>query len=174
MIKNNKDFWIWVTGLSGSGKSHIAKKIKKQLNKKKIKCILINGDDLRKIFKMNKFDKNSRLNYAKSYSLFCKKLTDQGMNIIIATIAMFDEVRNWNKRNIKNYFEVYTQTPINLITKRNKKKLYLSNKINVIGKDIKPELPKHSNFIFKNNYKNDTVQFNKLFTEVEKFLIKKY
>ena len=153
MIKNNKGFLIWVTGLSGSGKSHIAIKIKKQLNKKKIKSILINGDDLRKIFKMNKFDRNSRLSYAKSYSLFCKKLTDQGINIIIATIAMFDEVRNWNRMNIKNYFEVYTRTPINLIKKRNKKKLYLSNKINVIGKDIKPELPKNSNFIYKNNYK---------------------
>ena len=67
MKKNKKGFLIWVTGLSGSGKSLLAIKIKKNLKKKNINSILVNGDDLRKIFNLNKFDKKSRLRYAKSY-----------------------------------------------------------------------------------------------------------
>ena len=87
--------------------------------------------------------------------MLCKKLTDQGINVIIASIAMFDEIRKWNRLNIENYHEIYIKTPINLIKKRNKKKLYLSNKINVCGKDIKAEYPKQPDQIVKNNYKND-------------------
>ena len=39
---------IWLTGLSGSGKSTIANELKKELEKKEIKVSLIDGDDLRK------------------------------------------------------------------------------------------------------------------------------
>lgn len=172
MKKNKKGFLIWVTGLSGSGKSLLANKIKKKLKEKLIDCILINGDDLRKIFDLDKFDKKSRLRYGKSYSFLCKKLTDQGTNVIIATIAMFDEIRKWNKKNINNYYEIYIKTPYKLIEKRNKKKLYLSNVSNVIGKDIKPELPKKPNFIYLNNFKNQSNSFKKLNIDLEKFLKK--
>tara|TARA_B110000259_G_C14000497_1_gene396062 strand:- start:369 stop:890 length:522 start_codon:yes stop_codon:yes gene_type:complete len=173
MKKNNKGILIWVTGLSGSGKSFTAKKIKKKLNEKKIKSILINGDDLRKIFKLNKYDNQSRLAYAFSYSLLCKKITDQGINLIISTIAMFDVIRKWNKNNIKNYYEVYLKTPYRLIKRKNKKKLYLSKKINVIGKDIKPQLPKNPDFIIKNNFKNQDNEINLLFSKIEKIIEKK-
>ena len=100
MKKKNKGAVIWVTGLSGSGKSLVAKKIKRDFDKKKISSILINGDDLRKIFRLNKFDKKSRLNYAYSYSLLSKKISDQGINVIIGTIAMFHKIRNWNRKNL--------------------------------------------------------------------------
>tara|TARA_B100000795_G_C22805991_1_gene444936 strand:- start:111 stop:632 length:522 start_codon:yes stop_codon:yes gene_type:complete len=170
--KKNKGTLIWVTGLSGSGKSYIAKEIKKKLNEKKINNIIIHGDDLRRIFKLNKYDKKSRLSYAYSYSLLCKKITNQGINVIIATIAMFHEIRKWNRKNIKNYYEVYLKTSYNLIKKRNKKKLYLSKKINVIGKDIKPELPKNPDFIFNNNFKNQDQNIDFLFSKIENFIKK--
>ena len=171
--KNNKGVLIWITGLSGSGKSLIAKKIKKKLDKKNFKSILINGDELRRIFKLSKYDKQSRLSYAYSYSLLCKKITDQGTNVIIATIAMFDQIRKWNRKNVKNYYEVYLKTSYKLIKKRNKKKLYLSKKKNVIGKDIKPELPKTPDFIFKNNFKNQNYKISVLFSKIEEFIQKK-
>ncbi len=174
MEKNKKGFLIWVTGLSGSGKSLLAIKIKKNLKKKNINSILVNGDDLRKIFNLNKFDKKSRLRYAKSYSMFCKQITDQGTNVIIATIAMFEDVRKWNRKNIKNYYEIYLKTSYKLIKKRNKKKLYLSKINNVIGKDIKPELPKKPDFIFKNNFKNNSQLNAKLFLKIDQFIKKKY
>ena len=167
MKKNfKKGKLIWITGLSGSGKSLIAKKLKNKIESNYESFFLINGDDLRKIFKLKKYDKKSRLNYAYSYSFLCKKLTDQGINVIIAVVAMFHEVRKWNRLNIKNYHEIYIKTPINLIKKRNKKKLYLSKKINVVGKDIKAEYPKKPDQTVKNNYKND---INKI---VNKLLIK--
>ena len=162
--KSKKGKLIWITGLSGSGKTVIAKKLKNKINNANL--FLINGDEIRNMFNLNKYDRETRLKYAYSYSKLCKKLTDQGINVIIAVVAMFDEVRKWNRNNIENYYELYIKTPLNLIKIRNKKKLYLSNKINVFGKDIKAEYPKKPNQIIKNNYKKS---INKI---VEELLIK--
>ena len=162
--KFNKGKLIWITGLSGSGKTVIAKKLKSKINDHNL--FLINGDEIRDIFNLKKYDREARLKYAHSYSKLCKKLTDQGINVIIAVVAMFDEVRKWNRNNIENYHEVYIKTPLNLIKIRNKKKLYLSNKINVFGKDIKTEYPQQPDQIIKNNYKKNIDKI------VDKLLIK--
>ena len=54
--KNKKGYLIWLTGFSGSGKSTIAKKIIANLEKEIGPTLLINGDDIRKIFELNSFD----------------------------------------------------------------------------------------------------------------------
>ena len=106
---------IWITGLSGSGKSQVAKKLKQKLKQEKMDYLLFNGDDLRKIFKLNKYDATSRKRYAASYSKFCKKITDQGVNLMFAAVAMIDQTRKWNKKNIPNYCEIYIKVPIKII-----------------------------------------------------------
>ena len=143
---------IWITGLSGSGKSQVAKKLKQKLKQEKMDYLLFNGDDLRKIFKLNKYDATSRKRYAASYSKFCKKITDQGVNLMFAAVAMIDQTRKWNKKNIPNYCEIYIKVPIKIIRNRNKKNLYRSQKKNVVGKDIKFPEPFKSDLIIENNY----------------------
>ena len=83
------------------------------------------------------------------------KVTDQGINIIFTAVAMFEKIRKWNRKNIKNYFEIYVKVSIKNIRKKNKKNLYKSKKINVVGKDIRPEYPKNPDLIVKNNYKKN-------------------
>ena len=76
MKKKNKNEGIlfWITGLSGSGKSSIAKSIKKEIVNKYGPTLNFSGDDLRKIFDLNKYDKASRLKYCLAYSNFCKEM----------------------------------------------------------------------------------------------------
>ena len=153
--KLKKGRLIWITGLSGSGKTQIANKLKTILFKQDNKFIVINGDDLRNIFNLKKYDRNSRINYAKSYCKFCKKLTDQGVNVIFTAVAMFEDIRKWNRKNITNYFEIFIKVSLDKIKSKNKKNLYKSKKINVVGKDIKPEYPKNPDLILNNNYKKN-------------------
>ena len=68
----NKGFLIWITGLSGSGKTSIAKKIKPIIQKQIGSTLLIHGDNLRKIFKLNKYDKVSRLKIGRKFCKFVK------------------------------------------------------------------------------------------------------
>ena len=66
---------------------------------------------------------------------------------------MRDSTRNWNKKNISNYVEVYIKTNIKTIIKANKKKIYhKKNSSNIVGVDIKPELPKKADIIINNNF----------------------
>ena len=59
--------------------------------------LVINGDNLRKIFKLNKYDKNSRLAYVKQYGKFLI-ITNQGINVIFTVVGMFHNIRRWNRK----------------------------------------------------------------------------
>ena len=56
-LKKNKGILFWITGLSGSGKTELAKKIKNKISAKYGSTIIVSGDDLRKIFSFNKFSR---------------------------------------------------------------------------------------------------------------------
>ena len=144
-----KGILFWVTGFSGSGKTTLANKTLNFVIKNYGSTIIVSGDDLRRICKYEKFDKKSRLQYALSYSKLCKLITDQGTNVIISTVSMYHSVRNWNKKNIKNYLEIYIENTSNNAV--NKKKL----KKNIVGINIKPELPKNPDIKIFNNFDKD-------------------
>ena len=54
-LLKNKGIVFWITGLSGSGKTAIAEKIKKDISNKYGPTMIISGDDLRNIFGYKKF-----------------------------------------------------------------------------------------------------------------------
>ena len=151
-LKKNKGILFWITGLSGSGKTTIAEKIKNNISNKYGPTVIVSGDDLRKIFNFKKFSKKDRLSYALLYCKFCKCITDNKINIILSTVSLFHKVRKWNKTNISNYMEIYIKSDINKIIKQKKKFLYKRNYKNVIGKDIKPEFPQSPHIIVENNF----------------------
>ena len=151
-LNKKKGKLFWITGLSGSGKTSIAEKIKLKISKNYGPTLTISGDDLRKLFGYNKFSKKARLLYALSYSKFCKHVTDQNINVIISTVSLFHKVRNWNRKNIKNYFEIYIKADITKIIKKKNKFFYKGNYKNVIGKNMKAEFPKKPDVIIENNF----------------------
>ena len=93
-INKKKGTLFWITGLSGSGKTTIAKKIKGNIEKKYGPTILINGDDLRKYFLLNGYSKSDRIEIAYKYSKLFKHITDQNINIIYATVGLVNKIRN--------------------------------------------------------------------------------
>ena len=94
---------IWITGLSGAGKTTLAEKLNMRLQRKKnIHPILLDGDVLRKIFTKSSvgkesYDRNSRINLALKYGILSNTLSSQGFTVIIATISMFNEIYVWNR-----------------------------------------------------------------------------
>ena len=165
-LKKNKGILFWITGLSGSGKTAIAEKIKSNISNKYGPTVIVSGDELRAIFNFKKFSKKDRLSYALIYCKFCKCITDNKINIILSTVSLFHKVRKWNRTNISNYMEIYIQSDINKIIKQKNKFFYKKNYKNIIGKDIKPEFPKSPHIIIKND-------FDKSINVLAKELIKK-
>ena len=160
-LLKNKGIVFWITGLSGSGKTAIAEKIKKDISNKYGPTMIISGDDLRNIFGYKKFSKKNRLVYAFSYSKLCKCIADNNINIIFSTVSLFHTVRKWNRSNIKNYIEIYIQSDIDKIIKQKKKFFYKGNYKNIVGKNIKPEFPKFPNVIIKNDFKKSVNDLSK-------------
>ena len=122
-----KNKTIWITGLSGSGKSTLAKKMAQRLTEDQQKILLLDGDTLRKIFNVDNNDSNytleARLNLARKYSCLCKEITDQGFNVIISTISLFSEIHKWNRKNLKDYFEIYLKVTVDEVKKGDQKKI---------------------------------------------------
>ena len=79
---------------------------------------------------------------------------------------MYNAVRKKNKTTIRNYIEIYIEADLKKVIKIGKKKIYKHNKKNIVGKDIKAELPKRPNIIIKND-------FSKNIKDISSELIKK-
>ena len=155
MKKNSKGTLFWITGFSGSGKTQISKKIYSKIKKNYGSTILFSGDDIRKIFNLNGYSYEDRLKIVMKYCKLAKSITNQNINVIFAVVGMMHSVRAWNKKNIKNYVEIYIKSELKKIIKKGKKRIYHQNKDNIIGLDIKAEHPKKPHITLSNNFKKD-------------------
>jgi adenylylsulfate kinase len=162
-INSRKGILFWVTGLSGSGKTVLAKKIKNRISKIYGPTLIISGDDIRNIFKLKGYSYKDRLLTVKKYCKLSKLFTSQKINVIFAVIGLMDEIRLWNKKNIENYIEIYVKSDITTIIKERRKRVYKISKKNIVGIDIKPEFPKKPDIVIKNYFKSD---LNKLSSEL--------
>ena len=164
---------IWITGISGSGKSTFGKYFFKKFKKSKKNTIFFDGDEFRKIFLDDiKYTLQDRDKNALRLTSLVKYLSDQNTNIVISANITSQRFRNWCRKNIKNYFEVFIDVPMKILIKRDYKKLYekaLKKKIkNVVGVDIPFIKPKKPDLILKNIkskkylYKNYSLIFKKI------------
>ena len=147
---------VWITGLSGSGKSTIAESLTALLKKKGMKVILLDGDEIRNILvpireQEQSYTKNERIKLAIQYSKLGNLLVKQGFMVIIATISLFKEVHIWNRKNIKGYFEVYLKVSLEELERRDPKKIYsrfnAGELKNVAGLDLDIDEPRSPDWV---------------------------
>ncbi|MDC6482422.1 adenylyl-sulfate kinase [Pelagibacteraceae bacterium] len=168
-LQKKKGFLFFITGFSGSGKSSIAKRIKKDIRNNYGPTILLHGDEIRSLFNLKGYSSADRKKIAMQYSKLCKKITDNGINVILATVSLYSIVRKWNKANIVNYIEIYIKSDLSKIIKQKKKFFYRKKTKNVVGLTIKPELPKKPHIILKNDFKKSiTILSNSLIKKIQK------
>tara|TARA_B110000008_G_scaffold47789_1_gene46322 strand:+ start:40 stop:567 length:528 start_codon:yes stop_codon:yes gene_type:complete len=156
-INKKKGILFWITGLSGSGKTTIGKKIYKEITKIYGPTLIISGDNIRSIFNLKGYNYRDRLEVLKKYTKFAKYITNQKINLIFAVVGLVEKTRRWNKKNIDNYVEIYIKSNLKNIEKLNRKKYLKQKKTGtVIGINIKPEYPKKPDIIINNHFKEPT------------------
>lgn len=151
-INKKKGILFWITGLSGSGKTSLALKIKRQINNLYGPTINISGDQIRKIFNLKGYGANDRIKIGFMYSKLFKFITDQNINVLFSGIVLIKKIRKWNKKNIENYFEIFVDSKIRNILSNKKKNLYKKQITNVVGIDISANFPNNPDIIIKNNF----------------------
>ena len=165
-LNKKKGILFWVTGFSGSGKSEISYKIKDEIEKKFGKTLIISGDNFRQSFNFKNYDRNSRVKLGKQYINFLKLILDQNINIIFTIVGLYGEIRKFGRKKIQNYIEIFIDADIKKIKKNSKKIHYKRKQRNILGLDLKPEIPKKPDIKVSNNFK-------KPISEISKKIIKK-
>lgn len=145
---------IWVTGLSGAGKTTLSQEIVKFLRSEGHNAIFLDGDELRDAFGFKtEHDRDSRLKIATAYSKLCKLLSSQGFIVVIATISMFNEIYAWNRKTFHYYFEIYIKVSMDELVKRDPKgiyKKYFAGELkNVSGLDFSIDEPSNPDWVEK-------------------------
>ena len=154
MMKNSSIFSLWLIGPSASGKTTISKKIYELLSKNHKNLILLDGDHARKIFvNESGYDPISRSQNIKKYVGVVSWLNSFGISTIVAAINAFEKDRDYCRKQINNYHEIYLKCSLEERIKRDKKKLYKpalnGEKKFVVDVDIPFEKPINANLIIE-------------------------
>lgn len=125
--KEQKPFAIWMTGLSGSGKSTIADLVEQKLFSQGHHTIILDGDNIRG--GLNKdlgFTEQARAENIRRIAEVTKLMMDAGLIVIVSFISPFREERELAKQIIgaEGFLEVFIDTPLEVAEKRDVKGLY--------------------------------------------------
>ncbi len=147
----------WITGLSGAGKSTLGGLLYSLYKKSIHNIVILDGDELRAVIKNTDYSSEGRKSVAFQYARLCRLLTEQGIHVIICTISMYEDVRKWNRKNLRKYCEIYIKVPIKELIFRDQKGLYsraMRKEIsNVMGVDVPFEEPQNPDIVIENDGK---------------------
>ena len=117
---------VWMTGLSGAGKSSIANALEKRLFSMGKHTMLLDGDNVRMGLNKNLgFEENDRIENIRRIAEVSKLMNDAGLIVLTSFISPFRQDRR-NAREIvgQSFVEVYVNTPLEECEKRDVKGLY--------------------------------------------------
>ena len=162
---------FFMTGLSGAGKTSLAKAILPFIEKKYGKTIILSSEKLRSIFKLKGYDLKSREQVGLRNVLIIEHIVNQNVNIIYDAIALRKKLRKIKRKKIKNYVEIFIDAKMGQIIKfRKKRAIYEKLNSNIVGLHLKPEFPKKFDIRIKNDFKKS---IHELSLQLEKKIEKK-
>lgn len=118
-------FTVWFTGLSGAGKSTIARILERELRARGMKVEVLDGDVVRThLSKGLGFSKEDRDTNIRRIGWVCEVLSRNGVVAIAAAISPYRAIRDEIRARIPNFIEVYVQAPLEVLVERDVKGLY--------------------------------------------------
>src|SRR5690348_3191901 len=167
----NTGFTIWFTGLSGAGKSTLAWAIERHLKAIDRNVEVLDGDIVRThLSKGLGFSREDRNTNIQRIAFVCGLLTRNGVVAISAAISPYREAREWARKGIGNFVEVYVKCPIEVCRERDVKGLYQlvdEGKIkNFTGVDDPYEEPEHPELIIRTDKETVEESIDRIFAKL--------
>lgn len=120
---------VWLTGLSGSGKSTIAREVEARLIASGRAAYVLDGDNLRHGINADLgFSRDDRVENVRRVGEIAKLMADAGLVVLVPVIAPYvagrKQVRAEHEKASLGYIEVFVDTPIEVCEQRDPKGLY--------------------------------------------------
>lgn len=120
-----KGFTLWFTGLSGAGKTTLARILETQLRERGLKVEVLDGDVVRtNLSKGLGFSKEDRDTNIRRIGFVCNLLSRNECIAIAAAISPYREIRDELRSEIGNFIEVFAKCSIDVLSDRDVKGLY--------------------------------------------------
>ena len=150
---NKKGTVYFFTGLAGAGKTTIGGLFYRRLKAKRNDVVLLDGDQLRRLSynKTSGYTTEERRKGAFYNFEMCKMLADQGIDVVLCSISMYNDCRAWARERIDNYKEIYIKASRETLYRRDQKGLYSSGTKNVVGVDLLCEEPECPDIVIEND-----------------------
>ena len=130
-VEANEDrgFVLWLTGLSGAGKTTLAGRLVPELRARALRVEVLDGDEVRtNLSKGLGFSKEDRDTNIRRIGYVARLLARNGVAAITAAISPYREVRGEVRRAVEGdgaeFDEVYVECPLDVLAERDVKGLY--------------------------------------------------
>lgn len=128
-MSKQKGFTLWMTGLSGAGKTTLTTKLVSELCNQGLAIEVLDGDEVRtNLSKGLGFSKEDRDTNIRRIGYVSRLLSRNGVGVITAAISPYRAIRDEVRRSIEAdgavFIEVYVKCPIQVLAERDVKGLY--------------------------------------------------
>jgi adenylylsulfate kinase len=116
---------IWLTGMSGAGKSTIASALQERLANGSRRIEILDGDEIREeLSKDLSFSREDRERNVSRIAYVASLLVKHGVTVVTAAISPYAQGRARARARIGRFVEVYVRCPLDELTRRDVKGLY--------------------------------------------------
>ena len=124
-MTEQRGFTLWFTGLSGAGKTALAKVLEPVLRERGLKVERLDGDIVRQSLTRDLgFSKEDRNKNIERVTFVAKLLTRNGVAVLCSFISPYIERRDKSRAEIGTFVECYVECPLETLIERDVKGLY--------------------------------------------------
>lgn len=143
---------IWITGLSGAGKTTLSDAIAVLVKPRLPEFVQVDGDVVRAMVGQEQdYSEAARVVQIKRLQTLAGYLSRQNMVVAVAALYAHPDLLAWNRANFPDYFEVYMDAPLDTVRARDAKGLYAKaargEMKHVVGLDIPWHAPRHADLM---------------------------
>jgi adenylylsulfate kinase len=172
MVEKQRGVTIWLTGLSGAGKTTICRFLETELRSQGYKIEVLDGDVVRQnLSKGLTFSKEDRDENIRRIGFVAHLLTRNNVIVLVSVISPYRAIREEVKEQIGDFIEVYVNAPLEVCEQRDVKGLYKKARDceikNFTGIDDLYEIPLEPDVECKTNQESIAQSANKILTKLE-------
>ena len=133
---------VWIIGLAGAGKTTLGAEVAGRLRALGRATVLLDGDDIRAVTGHDLgHSPEHRAENGRRIARLCGVLADQGLDVVACVLSNDPDQQHRNRDSLPGYFEVFLDTPREVLEARDKKGLYSGARAGTVHEVVGADIP---------------------------------